>query len=270
MLLCAAFAPAALHAQAGVPRTLDYLTASVGHDVRTNWSNPALLTVVPEASIIAEVRVDNPSLGDLRLGQWTAGFNSRGLSIIYQRDRFTNDTSGTALRIGLASPFGGGALGASYTVFGGTGENVTDLDLGLALTLGPTMTLGLVARHLRTPLVRNRELPLTLVASGSVRQMVTGIIFSIEANYKKSTAVDPSEFGYGGLASWSYPGWPVSIVVAGRTDGSFSEGTLMLGLSLGTSESIFAMPTMSIEQGGGTRLQSVSLTGIASRRLSLP
>src|SRR3954468_19350806 len=108
-VLLTAEPPNRLTAQSVAPnRATAYLFPTDVHDARAVWVNPAGLAVLREASVYAEIGIGDPgSRGKLR--QINAGFNSRGLSLGYQRDILDVGIRGSTLRIGLA----GGAQGLS-------------------------------------------------------------------------------------------------------------------------------------------------------------
>ena len=151
-------------------RSGDYLFASTAADARALWVNPAGLAVSMEASVLAEFVLQRPVDGDLRLAQWTLGFNSRGFSIGYQRDRFDEDPNTGAFRFGLSLPFRRGAIGAAFTFYRGNAvDSTTDrgIDFGARYRLIPPLELGLVLRNVGRPVLRDVQAPLTGVLSAA-------------------------------------------------------------------------------------------------------
>jgi hypothetical protein len=130
-LLCAvALSVTALSAQSVAPnRATAYLFPTDVSDARAIWVNPAGLGVTRDASIYAEVGVGEPGASG-RLRQINAGFNSRGLSLGYQRDFLDDGVKGTTLRLGLGGGAGGLAVGFDIARYSGSGANATGWDIG--------------------------------------------------------------------------------------------------------------------------------------------
>jgi hypothetical protein len=163
LLLSGTLAPGA-EAQVASPRSADYLFLTNVWDVRALWVNPAGLGILPEASLLGEFVIQRDIDDDFKLGQFSLGFNSRGFSLGYQRDRLGEGVSGTTWKGGLAVPFRGGAIGGAMTWYRGTGENDTDLDLGVLYRPAMGIMLGGVVRHIGRPTVRGVEIPVEWVA----------------------------------------------------------------------------------------------------------
>src|SRR5216110_2091098 len=113
-----------LIAQVAPNRATGYLFPTDVHDARAIWVNPAGLGVAREASVYAELGVSDPGARG-RLRQINAGFNSRGLSLGYQRDILDNGVRGTTLRLGLAGGAQGLAAGFDVSRYTGSGANAT-------------------------------------------------------------------------------------------------------------------------------------------------
>src|SRR5437867_3929369 len=121
-----------LSAQQVAPnRANSYLFPTDVHDARAVWVNPAGLGVSREASVYAEISVSDPGARG-RLRQINAGFNSRGLSLGYQRDILDNGARGTTLRLGLAGGAQGLAAGFDIARYSGNGVNATGWDIGVS------------------------------------------------------------------------------------------------------------------------------------------
>jgi hypothetical protein len=260
--------PFHLHAQVGSPRSLEYNTASVGADVRAGWSNPASLAVSPEASIMAEFRLDNPDSGSTRLGQYTLGLNSRGFSLIYQRDRFASGLTGSTWRFSIANQFSRGALGFSYTLYKGAGPSDTGYDVGIRYLAIPMVDLGFVARNIGRPTVRGVAQDLTAVGSVTLiptnNLRISGEVLAIDPSVGGSTRM-----GYRALVLLASPSGKTSLVGSLGLDNNLSLGRFSLGLILGGADQGTAMASFD-RLGGSTAFESVSLTGASRRRFEAP
>src|SRR6267143_2154147 len=134
-------------------RAATYLFPTDVRDARAIWVNPAGLGLAREASVYAEVGVSDPgSRGRLR--QINAGFNSRGLSLGYQRDMLDNGVRGTTLRLGLAGGAQGLAAGVDIARYSGSGAHATGWDIGVSYAALSQLTVGAVAANLGQPIVR--------------------------------------------------------------------------------------------------------------------
>src|SRR5207249_9666099 len=98
-----------------------------------------------------------------RLRQINAGFNSRGLSLGYQRDILDNGVRGNTYRLGLAGGSGGLAAGFDIARYEGGGTHATGWDLGTSYIALPSLTVALVATNLGQPIVRGLRQRLTFV-----------------------------------------------------------------------------------------------------------
>jgi hypothetical protein len=268
IILVVILTPLHLVAQVGSPRSLDYNTASVGTDVRASWSNPASLAVSPEASVMAEFRLDNPDSGSAHLGQYSMGLNSRGFSLVYQKDRFVSGLTGSTWRFSIANQFSRGAFGLSYTLYKGSGPSDTGYDVGIRYLAVPMVDLGFVARNIGRPTVRGVDQNLTAVGSVTLIP-INSLRISAEV-----LAADPSDggsiqMGYRGLALLASPSGTTSVVGSISLDDNFSLGRLSLGLTLGGADQGTAFASFD-RLGGSTGLESVSLTGVSRRRFEAP
>ncbi len=264
MVWIVALVPAQLHAQIGSPRSLEYLTASMGNDVRASFANPAGLAVTPEASVMGEIRIDKPDNGSSRLGQVTLGLNSRGFSLVYQKDRFISGLSGSTWRLSIANQFNGGAIGVSYTLYKGSGPSDTGFDVGVRLFPTPNLDIGFVARNIGRPALRRETLDPTAVSSISflpIRNLrVSGEILA--ADLPGSGGL---EFTYRALVLISEPSGFTSVFGSVTLNDNASLGRFSLGVSFGTPDQLMA--TSSFDRiGGSTGFEAVSLTGASVRR----
>lgn len=256
--------PGPLVAQVGEPRTTAYELVTTSHDVRSIWSNPGGLSLISEASVIAEAHFDLPDGSDARLGQYTVGFNSRGLAFVYQRDRFLSGLTGNTFRFGISTPMRHGAIGFGITLYRGDGDNARDTDIGVRYLPGSNMDLGLVVRHIGRPVVRGIALPISVAGgatwypssianlSGQISVTENQVGSNANLDYRIRVVISPPRLKASGLVS-----------VALDNDGL---RRVHIGLVWGES-SIVALGTVE-RLPGTTRLETISLTGVASRALA--
>jgi hypothetical protein len=250
--------PVTVGAQLAPNRATAYLHPTDVRDPRAVWVNPAGLGVLRDASVYAELEVEQPG-GQGRLRQINGGFNSRGLSFAYQRDLFDGGARGHTYRVGLA----GGArnLAAGVAVARYTGTNTTAKtawDAGVVYAWHPSLTLGGVIANIGEPSVRSVAQRLTFVPGVTWRPL-TGAALSAHARL----TTDSVQSYAVGLA-WQ-GGGPLGLGVLARidTDGGLRRGAFTLGLSVGGVDRVGAVATT---PGDVSRLQTISLYGVSSRQ----
>ena len=160
----AALLPAGKAIAQAAPRSQDYLFISDVDDARAAWVNPAGLGWIPEASVMGEMVLDR-STGSLRLGQYTAGLNSHGLALAYERDRSVPDSSMGIARLALGVPLGRGAIGASFTTYGS--HHNTGFELGVRYRLLAELDGAVGLRNLVHPVLRATPQPAVAVAGAT-------------------------------------------------------------------------------------------------------
>ena len=258
--------PLQLHAQIGAPRSLQYNTASTGGDVRVSWANPAGLAVSPEASVMGEFRLDLLDSGSTRLGQYTLGFNSRGYSLVYQRDRFENGLVGSTWRFSVANQFPGGAIGLSYTLYKGSGTSDTGYDVGIRYLAIPKVDLGFVVRNIGRPSVRGDVLDLTAVGSVTFIPVNTFRI-SGEILATSASVISSVDLGYHVLLLLASPSGRASAIGRIALDGDLSVGRISIGLSMGGGDQGTVMASFD-RSVSSTSLEALSLTAVSRRRFA--
>lgn len=154
-------------AQSVSPRSRDYLFITNVADVRALWVNPAGLALVPEASILGELTFERLG-GDLRVEQYAIGFNSRGVSIGYQRTRLVGEKPVGILSTGFGFPFRGGSLGVAVSRYRQDSTKSYGVDFGLIFAPSIAVQLGLAVRHLGRPTVRGADLPVTTIGAAQM------------------------------------------------------------------------------------------------------
>ena len=262
-LLCvAALSTNRLTAQAVTPnRATAYLFPTDVRDPRAVWVNPAGLGVLRDASIYAELSVGDPgSRGRLR--QINAGFNSRGLSLGYQRDIFDGGLRGSTLRLGLAGGSRGLAAGIAIARYGGTGINSTGWDLGVTYVALPQLTVGAVAANIGQPLVGGQRQRFTFVPGLTWHPgPIPALAFSAAAHMTPDSV---ASYAFG--VSWRTPGassrWPLEILARLDTDGGLGRTAFALGLSIGAQNRFGAVVTT---PGDASHLDGASVYGLVAR-----
>ncbi len=256
--------PNRLAAQQVAPnRAIAYLFPTSVQDARAIWVNPARLAVQREASIYAELAVDKPgSKGQLR--QINFGFNSRGLSLGYQRDILDNGVRGSTYRLGLAGGSGGLAVGFDIARYEGGGTHATGWDLGTSYVVLPSLTVAVVATNLGQPIVRGLRQRLTFVP-GFTWQPPPVRALALSADARLNTdSVQSYAFG----AAWrvaSDSRWPLEIIARLDTDGGLRRGAFALGFSLGGQD---RGGLVASTPGDVSRIGTLSLYGLSTRQPS--
>ncbi len=253
-----------LSAQAVPSRSLAYLFTTLVDDVRALWVNPAGLAKVREASIMVEAVFDKPELGDVRLAQWTLGFNTRGLSVGYQRDRLQSDSANQLLRIGLARPFRRGSFGVDLSFYW-SNESEQALNVGLNYRLLPSLDGSLVVRNIGQPVIRSVKIPVTGVAG--LGWSGAGGAVQLAAEMLASDRIDVSgvDMSYRAGARFATPEpIPIAALLAVSLGSDIAVDRWFLGLAVGGSRRAVVGGTFLSGQSSG--LDIVSATGLATDR----
>jgi hypothetical protein len=257
--------PNRLSAQTVAPnRATAYLFPTDAHDARAVWVNPAGLAVLRETSIYAEVGVGDPgSRGRLR--QINAGFNSRGLSLGYQRDILDAGVRGSTLRLGLAGGAAGLAAGFAVARYSGSGANATGWDIGVTYAATPGLTVGGVAANLRQPIVRGLRQRLTYVPGLTWRPGPRPTLgLSADARITPDS-VESYAFGLSWRTNTASARWPIEIIARMDTDRDLRRGGFALGVSIGGQDRGGAVATA---PGDVSRIDGLSLYGLMTRELA--
>lgn len=212
---------------------------------------------------MAEARLDFPEGSDTRIGQYSLGFSSRGLALVFQKDRFLNGFTGNTFRLALSSPFELGAVGLAVSLYHGSGDTKRDGDVGVRFRPREAFDFGFVIRHIGRPTVRGETLPLTAVGSVNFTPWRRAY-FAAEITAAERTSDSDVELGYRLRASISHPRLRAGGLVLLELDDGLSLGQLHIGISLG-DVSVVSLGTVVREPR--SRFQAVSFTGVASRIL---
>lgn len=258
-------APAGVLAQGPRARSLDYLMLATVDDVRATWVNPAGLARVLEASVMAELVVDRGLDGTLRLGQYTLGMNSRGLSLSYLRHRVPDSTV-SVWRLGFSLPFPRGSLGLAISQYRSRsfGED-EGLDFGARFTPLAKVDLGFVARNISRPFVRGTRLPLSAVLGAAWMAVPEMVQIAAEAEAVERRVLGGQDWRYRGVLHLATRGSRVGMVLAADLDQDGSFGRWTLGVQIGGTDRAGMFGSAS-PAGGLGRIDRLSAVGVASRR----
>ncbi len=211
---------------------------------------------------MAEIALERPD-NELRLSQYTVGFNSAGLAFGFRRDRFPDLGDGTnTFRIGLARGSGRLAAGGAFTFYSGA----QDLDLGLRHLLPGGFELALVVQHLLTPEVRDSTLPLTGTV-GLAWRPIRGVALTAQGSGTELNQPEGFTGRYGaGLSIQHTPrrgGIGLGVVAALYLDDRLRSTQGAIGISIGGQDRAVAVGSGPVR--GGTELRGLSLTGLMKR-----
>jgi hypothetical protein len=266
---------ASAEAQVNSPRSADYLFLTNVWDARALWVNPAGLGILPEASLLGEFMIHRKIDGGYKLGQFTVGFNSRGFSLGYQRDRlgqdaFGEDISGTTWKGGLAVPFRGGSIGGAMTWYRGTGESDTDFDLGLLYRPALGIVLGGAVRHIGKPTVRGVEIPVESVVGvhwstpdGSLALLGEG-----HATDSPNDGDSDLDITYRGGAQISIGNrLPITVLTAFDLGSNVAIDRWHIGVRVGAGRQVTAVGTF-VSRNEQMQLDRASVAGVVSNILA--
>ncbi len=258
MLLLTARPSDRLTAQEVAPnRATTYLHPTDVRDARALWVNPAGLGVLREASVYAEIAVQDPGARG-RLRQLSAGFNARGLAFGYQRDVFEGGKRGHTYRLGLAGASEGLAAGVAMALYRGDTKG-TGWDVGASYALGSALTVGAVIANIGQPVVRSLEQRLTIVPGVTWRPLGPHAALSMHGRITPDSVM-----GYAFGLSWRRSGGrlPVGVLARLDTDGGLRRGAFAVGLSIGGPDRVGAVGST---PGDFSGVDAVSLWGLSTR-----
>ena len=257
-----------LHAQFRGARSADYLFLTSVTDIRATWVNPAGLAVVPEASILGEAVVARMPNGDFHFDQYTIGFNSRGLSVAYQRDRFDNGPSTNIVRISSGLPMARGALGVAASWYAGEGPNDRDFDVGFLYSLTQTVLVGLTARHIGRAVVADVKMPLIFAGGAGITLLNGRLLAAGEGRATERLTVSGYDLSYRAGAFFVIPTpRPIMLLAAGDLGSNFEFDRLHIGISVGGRSSVTGVVS-GVQRNDSPVLDRVSVSGVASNVLA--
>lgn len=253
--------PALAAAQEVAPnRATAYLHPSDVRDPRALWVNPAGLAVLRDASIYAELSVQDPGSSTGRLRQLSAGFNSRGLAFAYQRDVFDGGRRGHTYRVGLAGSSEGLAAGVSMALYRGDTKG-TGWDFGGSYTPKAleALTAAVVIANVGQPVVRGLEQRLTFIPGVTWRPIGPASALSMH-----SRITPDSVMGYAFGLSWQGSGgrFPIGVLARLDTDGGLRRGAFTVGVSVGGPDRVGAVVST---PGDLSSLETASLSALSTR-----
>jgi hypothetical protein len=263
LALAAVTLPATLLAQYRGPRSSDYVFATDAWGARAVWVNPAGLATIHEASIMAEVLVERNADGDYPLAQYGFAFNSRGFGFGYRRDRF-DDVSGNTWRLGFGRALPRVALGAALSVYGGE-DRKEDFDIGVRWRLTPVVDIAFGAEHIGQPMVRDSSLRFTGTV-GAGWSPLQGLVRVAADARATDLAAAGWLLAYRVGLRLATPGRrPIALHALLDVDDDFHVTRLVAGLAIGGDYQGILMGS-GARRGGDPRLETVSLTAVASHR----
>jgi hypothetical protein len=191
-----------------------------------------------------------------------AGFNSRGLSLGYQRDILDNGVRGTTLRLGLAGGAPGLAAGFAIARYSGSGANATGWDIGVSYAALPQLTVGAVAANLGQPIVRGLRQQFIFIPGLTWHPgPVPAIALSTNARITRDS-IESYAFGIAWRTTSTSSRWPIEIIARMDTDNGLRRGAFALGLSIGGENRFGAVASA---PGDVSHLDGVSVYGLVAR-----
>ncbi len=248
-------------------RSQDYLFLTNVADVRALWVNPAGLALVPEASILGELTFERLE-GELRVEQYAVGFNSRGVSIGYQRSRLVGEKPVSTLRTGFGFRFRGGSLGVAFSRYRQDSTKSHGADFGLLYVPSVAVQLGLAVRHVGRPTVRGADLPVTTVGAAQMTLSVMQLTWETAAVER----LEPDESGFNfahragvRLALWKQ--LPVMLIGAVDLGSNMRIDGFNLGFSIGGGRQLTSIGS-AVSRNNAPVFERFSATFVASQPLS--
>ena len=130
--------------------------------------------------------------GETRVEQYSLGFNSRGVSIGYQRNRFEGESAVGIFRTGLGVRFRGGTFGVAASRYSQDSTKSYGADLGVIFVPNLRVQLGLAVRHIGRPSVRLAKLPITTVGAAQLTTSIVQVAWETLAAERSA----PSQSGF--------------------------------------------------------------------------
>ena len=249
------------------PRSQDYLFLTNVTDVRALWVNPAGLALVPEASIIAELTFERLN-GELRVEQYAVGFNSRGISVGYQRNRLVGEKPVSSLRTGFGFPFRGGSVGVAFSRYHQDSTKSFGMDFGLFFVPTVAVQLGLAVRHVGRPSVRGADLPVTTVGAAQMTLSVIQLTWETAAVERLQPDVSGFDFTHrAGVRLSLWKQLPVMLIGAVDLGSNVRIDRLNVGFSMGGARQLTSIGS-AVPRDNAPVFEHFSATFVASQPLS--
>jgi hypothetical protein len=252
------------HAQYRGPRSADYLLRTGVWGARALWVNPAGLGAVNAASLMLEMMVERDSGGGYPIAQYTVGFSSRGFSIGFRHDRFENGAGGNTWRFGLGRGAGRVGAGLAVSLYSGD-DRKEDVDAALRYRLAAPLEIAVGVEHIGQPVVRDSSLwfggwlGLGFNGFGGALQLAADVKASDRSD---STGVLMAYRG--GLRLQTRGSIPVGLFGVLDVNQDFRIDRLVAGISVGLPYQALLVGS-GAQRNGTTYVETISLTGIASR-----
>ena len=252
-----------LYGQIPTARSADYMFATAVPDARALWVNPAGLGGRPVASLLAEV-TGTKVVGDgWSVAQYSFALRSRNAAFGYRRDRFQNQPSLGAWRLGGGFGLTRLTLGTSLEFHSGG----RSWDVGLQYLPTSRLTFAVVLQDIGRPVVRDSTaLRLkSLVSLGwnpTPRTLIAAEAVAVERRPAPGYDV---RYRAGGQVL--IPGRsPFTVMTAfdlasGGT--AFRLELWSVGLAFGGANQLVGVATVREPDGLSRRLETFSLAGLA-------
>ena len=248
-------------------RSRDYLFLTNVADARALWVNPAGLALVPEASLFGEFTVQRTG-GEMRLEQYSLGFNSRGVSIGYQRNRFEGESAVGIFRTGLGVPFRGGTFGVAASRYSQDSTKSHGVDLGVIFVPSVRVQLGLAVRHIGRPSVRLAKLPVTTVGAAQLTTSILQVAWETLARERLAPSQSGFDFAHRLGARVALPA-RLPVIVLGSVDlgSNIRIDRFHFGFSIGGTRQITSVAS-AVSRNNSPVFERISATFVAVNPLT--
>jgi hypothetical protein len=208
-----------------------------------------------KASVQLDASLDNPGAGG-RLRQLTAGFETGGLSVGYQRDMFDGGVHGHTYRVGVGARDAHLAAGLAFALYRGDTKG-SGWDAGVVYRAG-LASFGTVLTNIRQPVVRGVLQRATLVPAVTLGGNHHLFALSVEGRITPD-----SSLGYAAGVRLATPG-RVGLGVLARidTDRSLRRTGWSFGLSIGARDVLGAVATI---PRASSRIAALDVYGVSTR-----
>ncbi len=249
-------------------RSRDYLFLTNVADVRALWVNPAGLALVTEASLLGEFTVQRTG-GEIRLEQYSLGFNSRGVSIGYQRNRFEGESAVGIFRTGLGVPFRGGTFGMAASRYSQDSTRSYGADLGVIFVPSVRIQLGLAIRHIGRPSVRLATLPVTTVGAAQLTTSLVQVAWETLAAERLASSESGFDFAHRAGARVALP-TRTPVILMGSVDlgSNIRIDRFHLGFSIGGTRQ-FTSVASAVSRNNSPVFEQISATFVATNPLTV-
>lgn len=200
------------------------------------------------------------------LDQFTVGFNSRGMSVAYLRNRFEGTPSTTILRVATGFPVSRGAVGVGVSLYGAPGENARGLDLGLLYGVGRVFTVGGTARYIGRPTVGGEQIPIVLNGGGLLSLAGGTLQIAGEVAGTERLAANAGGWDMTYRAGTTFRlglARPIDLIGVADLGSNLRIDRLHFGIAVGGRSQVGVLATTHRENGT-PRIDRLSVVGVAS------